>query len=206
MSRISDQFEAIYAGAGSDFESVPWAQLSANTALLGWLADQPAAGNGRALVVGSGLGDDSEALSELGWTVTAFDVSPTAIARCRERFPDSKVEYVVEDLLDLPVHWAFGFDLVVEIRTLQCLLQDERATATRALAAVVAPGGVLYLRCFRLVAGASAVNGPPWPLAEGELDVLIEDGLTIESLTADLFVGAPGAEPGPTLTGVYRRI
>lgn len=206
MSRISDRFEAIYADAGPEIQSVPWAQLAPNPALLGWLADRPAVEQPAALVVGCGLGDDAEALSGLGWAVTAFDVAPTAIARCRERFPTSRVEYVVADILAMPPTWAGRYAVVVEIRTLQCLVEQERADAIRALTGVVAPGGRVYLRCWRADPAADAPSaGPPWPLREEELGVLVQAGLLEEFLVQDLFAGAPGAERGPTFTGVYRR-
>lgn len=41
-----------------------------------------------AVVVGCGLGDDAEALAAAGFAVTAFDVSGSAIAWAKERFPN----------------------------------------------------------------------------------------------------------------------
>ena len=37
--------------------------------------------------------DDAEALATQEYQVTAFDISPTAIAWCRERFPNTTVNY-----------------------------------------------------------------------------------------------------------------
>ena len=71
----------------------------------------------RALAVGAGLGFDAEHLAALGSATTAFDVAPTAVAMARERFPGSRLDYCVADLLDLPREWEGAFDLVVEIIT-----------------------------------------------------------------------------------------
>ncbi|MCC5670705.1 class I SAM-dependent methyltransferase [Nostoc sp. CHAB 5784] len=46
---------------------------------------EPFASGQKALVIGCGLGDDAEAIASLGFEVTAFDISPTAIAWCQER-------------------------------------------------------------------------------------------------------------------------
>ena len=43
---------------------------------------------------GCGMGDDAIELERLGFVVTAFDVSHTAIKLCKERFPQSKVSFV----------------------------------------------------------------------------------------------------------------
>ncbi len=70
--------------------------------------------NRKALVVGCGLGDDAEFLSQQGFTVTAFDVSPTAIAWCKQRFPGSTVSYHVTDLFEPSAKWLSSFDFVLE--------------------------------------------------------------------------------------------
>jgi methyltransferase family protein len=72
-------------------------------------------------VVGCGLGADAEFMAGLGFTKTAFDVSPTAIQLAREHYPRTAVRYVTADLLHVPAAWQHAFDLVVEIITLQAL-------------------------------------------------------------------------------------
>ncbi len=205
-----EPFESIYARAGSDLDSIPWADLAPNPALIGWLASQP--GNERApgigdgaagtpaLVVACGLGDDAEELAARGYTVTAFDVSPTAIEKCRDRFPASTVKYLVADVFDLPNAWTESYALVVEIRTLQSLPPDRREQAVKAIAATVAPGGEVFVR--------AAVRGPeepltsrPWPLTRRELDAFTEAGLTEREACAD----PPGASRFQMFTAVYQR-
>ena len=68
----------------------------------------------KALVVGCGLGDDAQALSELGFKVTGFDIAPTAIAWCKKRFPESQVNYIVDDLLNPQVINQQKYDFVLE--------------------------------------------------------------------------------------------
>jgi 2-polyprenyl-3-methyl-5-hydroxy-6-metoxy-1,4-benzoquinol methylase len=131
--------------------------------------------------VGSALGDDPELVASLGFEVTAFDVSPTAVTRAKARFPDSRVNYRVADLLDAPAEWREAFDLVVEALTVQSLPPDLREGAISAIVSFVAPGGEL------LVVSAQAEDhpygdGPPWPLSRAEVESFARDGLELRSL------------------------
>jgi 2-polyprenyl-3-methyl-5-hydroxy-6-metoxy-1,4-benzoquinol methylase len=164
-------FERLYAaGAG-----VPWDRGVAHPLLADWAHDRALAG-GRAIVVGSGLGEDAEFVAALGFATTAFDVSETAIRATRDRFPLSAVDYRVADLLAAPAEWAGAFDLVLESYTVQALPASLRAQATTAVASFVAPGGTL------LVIAASRepdehADGPPWPLTAAEIEAFATGGL-----------------------------
>jgi len=163
-------FEELYAAAAVGEAVVPWADLAANPALV----EHVPSGTGTAVVIGCGLGDDAEYLASLGWKVTAFDVSPSAVGRARARFPESGVEYVAADLLDPPAGWAF--DLVVEIFTVQVLTGGARRAAIANTAGLVAPGGLLLV-----VARARDEDEPegrmPWPLTRAEAESFASHGL-----------------------------
>ena len=178
-------FEEIYARAGDDLGSVPWARLAPHPLLVMWLdsAGAPSVAGGEALVVGCGFGDDAEELARRGYAVTAFDVSPTAITRCQERFPRSPVGYRVADVLNLPAEWRGRFGLVVEINTLQSLPRSDRPAAVAAIAGTIARGGLLFVRCR--AGGVDEPDGPerPWPVRRNELDGFTAAGLTQVNLT-----------------------
>ena len=107
-----DWFEGVYSNANQQTNHIPWADLRSNPFLLEWLETiEPDTHNKSAVVVGCGLGDDAEELAQRGYNVTAFDVSATAVDWCRQRFPDSKVDYVVADLFNLSKDWHFDFVL-----------------------------------------------------------------------------------------------
>jgi SAM-dependent methyltransferase len=164
-------FEKLYGEAEAGVSVVPWADGVPNPHLVSWAGGLSGAGR-RALVVGSGFGYDAEFLARLGFTVTAFDVAPSAVAAARRENPGSPVTYVTADLLHLPDEWAGAFDLVVEAYTVQPLYGEVRAEALAALATPVAPGGTLLV-IARATDEQDPVRDPglmPWPLTRAELD------------------------------------
>ncbi len=195
MSReqASEFFDVMYAGAHRDPRAIPWASLQPNPWLVGWL-DARRSSLGRALVVGSGLGDDAEELARRGCAVTAFDASPAAIGWARDRFPASEVDYVVADLFDLPAEWRRAFELVVDVRTVQSLPPYLRGQVVAAVATPVGSGGTLLAVANGRPEDEEPV-GPPWPLSRRELLGFADHGLELESLD----------EEDGELFGVFRR-
>jgi SAM-dependent methyltransferase len=171
-------FEELYREAEAGAAVVPWADLVPNPHLVEWL-DSSTIVPGRALDIGTGLGDNAEELARRGHRVTAFDVSATAIAQARVRFPESTVDYRVADLLVPPLSWYAAFDLVAETYTLQVLPPRERYRAARTLRTLLAPGGVLLV-----IARGREPDEPegamPWPLTRDEIEALAGDGLVLE--------------------------
>ena len=108
--------------------------------------------------------------------MVAFDIAPTAIAWCRQRFPQSPVEYVVADVFDPPSNWLGSFDFVLEAYTLQVLPADVRSRAMTSIAGLLVQGGTLLVICR----GRSAADSPgelPWPLTTEELNLFKSGGL-----------------------------
>ncbi len=170
-------FEQLYDNASGDEKAVPWADMAVNLNLAEWLEREQIRGDGkRAIVVGCGLGDDAEALSRLGFEVTAFDISPTAIAWCQTRFPDSTVSYQVADLFETSTTWQGEFDFVLESYTLQAMPKDVRDRAISKVAALVKLNGSLLIICRGRNADEPAET-VPFPLTREELKAFQANGL-----------------------------
>ncbi len=164
-------FEPLYRAAERGERSVPWDRAAPHPLLVEWAAARGLRGDGRrAIVVGSGLGDDAEHVAGLGFATVAFDVAPTAVAAARRRFPDSVVHYVAADLFDFPAAWERAFDLVFESRTVQSLPDPPRADAIAQVAGLAAPGGTLLVLADARDAADGPVDGPPWPLTREEIE------------------------------------
>lgn len=172
-------FERLYVEAARGDAIVPWVDRTPNPHVVAWL-DREMPRPGRALDVGTGLGDTAEDLARRGFQVVAFDVAETAIAQTRARFPRSAVDYRTLDLLRLPAELAGAFDLVVECYTLQVLPPEARRRAVAALRTTLAPGGRLLV-----VARGREPHEPegqmPWPLTRAEIDAIAGDGLALDT-------------------------
>ena len=174
-------FEELYDIADRNPEEVPWARMEPHPKMVEWIASNPDV-QGRALVVGCGLGDDAEWLSSVGFDVTAFDISRSSIEWCRERFPDSSVEYRVADLLAPPSEWKGCFDIVIEIHILQAIPENIRDQGADNLPTLLSPDG--HLLCIGRLFGSLLPDepSPPWPLSrtwlEGRFDCLRPVGFT----------------------------
>lgn len=166
-------FEAAYAQAHGDKSAIPWADKGVNPQLIEWAESEALDGTGKtALVIGCGLGDDAEYLSARGFDVTAFDISPTAIDWCRQRFPGSSVRYLAQDLLANTLH---PMDFVLEAHTLQALPRPLRAQAVSAIGALTAERLLVICRgCDEPEANEQI----PWPLTREELAGFLTAGLT----------------------------
>ena len=169
-------FEPLYVAAAAGERSVPWDRGGPHPLIDAWASDLDGAGR-RALVVGAGLGPDAELLAERGFTVVAFDVSPTAIVSARERFPQSAVDYQVADLLDPPAQWRGAFDLVVESLTVQSMPPAFHGPAIASVAAMVARGGTLLVVATAHHGDGGPADGPPWPLTRAEIESFAARGL-----------------------------
>ncbi len=167
-------FERLYREAAAGSAVVPWADLVPNPHLVEWLDARPLP-PGRALDVGTGLGDNAEELARRGWDVVAFDISATAIAAATRRFPRSRVHYATANLLAPPREWRGAFDLVAETYTLQVLPPAERTVAARVLTELLAPGGTLLV-----IARGRDADEPegsmPWPLTRTEIEAIAKHG------------------------------
>jgi threonine dehydrogenase-like Zn-dependent dehydrogenase len=177
-------FDKLYVAGAEGRVTMPWNRTDPHPLLVQWARRTGQTSAGRtAVVVGCALGADAEFVAGLGFTTTAFDVSPTAIQLARERYPRTAVHYITADLLYLPAAWQRAFDLTIEIITLQALPPELHPRAAAAVRDLVADSGTL------LVIGAlpdESTESGPWALTRAEIEGLASDGLdtlAIETIT-----------------------
>jgi SAM-dependent methyltransferase len=170
-------FEALYKESEGDTEKIPWADMAPNRFFKAWAEETRLKGQGRkALVVGCGLGDDAKYLDDLGFEVTAFDISPTAIEWAKRVYGDTDIQFETADLFEPYRGWLGAFDFVLEIYTIQPLPMEMRSRVIDAVAVFVAAGGRLLV-VTRGREDDEEVGEVPWPLSRIELSRFEENGL-----------------------------
>ena len=197
-------FDTIYKSANGDHTKVFWADLEASPYLVSWLENNPIdKPSKRACVIGCGVGDDAEALSEFGFEVIAFDISPTAIKLCKNRYQNTKVNYIVADLFDYPKEWFESFDVVYECNTIQVLPGDYRIKARIAMSSLICKDGYILVSCRSRNEGEKE-NAIPLPLTKAEMDEFVNsDKLKEISFLAYDDTQEP---PVPHFFGIYKKI
>jgi SAM-dependent methyltransferase len=172
-----DWFERLYREAAGDDRKIPWADLEPNRFFRSWAEQTGLRGEGRsALVIGCGLGDDAAFLSDLGFNVTAFDISQTAVDWARRLYGAKPVRFEKADLFDPPKQWLGAFDFVLEVYTIQPLPDEMRRRAIDAVADFVASGGQLVV-VTRGRDDDDETEAFPMPLSRRELNRFVEKGL-----------------------------
>jgi len=169
-NKASDWFDGLYKENKKNHENIPWARQAVNPLLQSYLDDEKVH-QGKALVIGCGLGDDAMALAEAGYEVTAIDVSQTALDLAQARFPDTNITFKKQDIFE----YASQFDFVFEAFTLQSLPVEFREKMVKAVVNTIAKGGKLLLVAHKR---EEIFDGPPWPLTQEEVDLFKEEGLT----------------------------
>ena len=195
-------FDKIYQSANGDYTQIFWADLEPSPYLVSWLKEKNInKENKTACVIGCGVGDDAEALSSFGFEVVAFDISPTAIELCKKRFPNSKVNYVVEDLFNYPKEWFENFDVVYECNTIQVLPDQYRKKARESMSSLIAKDGYILVSC-RSREENTMLDVIPLPLAKSEMDEFV----TLDNLTEISFLAYDDTQepPVPHYFGVYQ--
>ena len=177
-------FDSIYKNTQGDFTKVFWADLEPSPYLVDWLKENPIKKeNKTACVIGCGVGDDAQALSEFGFDVTAFDISASAIELCINRYPNTKVTYMVADLFDYPKEWFEKFDVIYECNTIQVLPDGYRKKARVAMSSLIAKDGYILVSCRSRNEGEKE-DEIPFPLSKSEMDEFV----TIDKLTQISFL------------------
>ena len=188
-------FEELWSAAARDEVDLPWDRRSPLPPVAEHVTALGDGAGRRAAVVGAGLGADAELLAARGWRTTAFDISPSAVAAVRDRYPESEVDYRVADLLALPADLVGAFRLVVEVFTVQALPPTVREAASAGVRSLLAPGGeVLAVQLVR-EDGQDGSPGPPWLLDRAEMESLAGDDVRLVSLARRPHPARPGGLP-----------
>lgn len=144
---------------------MPWEKGAPSPGLVDFLAAHPRLKRGTVLVPGCGTGHDARAWAAAGFTVTGYDIAPSAIKLARQKTAAAKLkaEFVLGDFLSDPP--PRQFDWLFE-HTLFCAIDPAcRPDYVRAARRWLKPGGQ-YLAVNYLIPDR---DGPPFGTTRAEL-------------------------------------
>ena len=145
VSKERPDWEAVYRDYPE--ETLPWFQMALDQDLALSL-DRLGLRSGCFLDLGTGTGTQALGLSELGFEVTASDISPSAIERARERARERelKIDFRVDDILK--TRMQMRFDYILDRGCFHALTLGQQRSYVRALGLLLKSGGYFFLKCF----------------------------------------------------------
>lgn len=187
--------QAAWDAAFRDGAAPPWSVASDEDLASLLRAHAPPSTHPRLLDAGTGDGAVARTLAAQGYTVTALDVSPAAIARARR--DDGDVTWLVDDVSASRLYGRF--DALHDRGCLHALDEGARARYVARAAAWLRAGGVWVVK----VHDASCADCGTTRFTPEALDAAMGDGFVRIALSRCDF-GGPGA-PRPGLAAAYRR-
>jgi S-adenosylmethionine-dependent methyltransferase len=151
---------------------------------------------GSILEIGSATGRYTLALCNRGYSITAVDLSPALLERCKRRLAaerlDGQVQLIVADARDLHAVPTTAFDAVLLMGPLYHLVfEEDRRQAIRQAVARLRDGGLLFsTHLSRLgVLGDLMKRNPEWIEREEEVRSLLDSGRRPDNLPRGGFRG-----------------
>lgn len=128
-------------------ETMPWFYPELDDDLAQAL-DQLGLRGGRVLDLGTGPGTQAMHLARRGFTVTAADISETAIRRARALAEAEGLAITWQQDDILATQLAGPFDMIFDRGCFHVFAADQRAGYVATVAGLLRPGGYFFLKCF----------------------------------------------------------
>ena len=132
---------------------------------------------GTFLDLGTGPGTQAIALAKKGFNVTATDISDAAIDKAQERAiaEGADVRFLADDILGSGL--AESFDYAVDRGLLHAIPPESRGIYVQAVASLVRPGGILFLKTF----SARETDWGPYKFTPQEVSEMFAGPFRLES-------------------------
>ncbi len=156
---------------------------------------------GHFLDIGAGSGHQAAALARRGFTVTGTDVSEAALAQARQVAAD--VAFVADDITATAL--VGPFDYAFDRGCLHVLSRIDRPLFAKAAAALVRPGGLLFLKCVSAEDDGPAAIGPE-RFTGGELAELFGGAFRLIRCMPTIFQGPLARQPKALFAVFQRRV
>ncbi len=178
-------WDAIYKN--SEVEQLPWYYKELDHDLKKEL-DVRNLKSGTFWDLGTGPGTQAAALAKLGFTVTATDISQTAIEKARKRYKN--IDFIMDDITQSRL--TGNFDYVFDRGCFHSLDPDEWKIYINTVKNRLRKGGLLFLKCFSIK--EKTVNGP-YRFSINEINHLFSKDFVVEKIVETEFKGTLHPNP-----------
>ncbi len=177
------EWEKLYRETGT--EQMPWYYPTLDPDLERAMTKMGIRG-GRALDIGTGPGTQALALARLGFTVTATDISETAIKSCRVMAQKQglSVEFRRDDILKSTLKPAF--DIIFDRGCFHALPPEKRPLYASTVHSLLAAKGLLFLKCFST---EEHMEGGPYRFSAGGIRECFSPHFQVISIVKTLYQG-----------------
>lgn len=185
-------------------EELPWFHAGLDPD-IGQALEQLGLSGKSVLDLGCGPGTQSVALARRGFSVTAVDVSWSAVQAATRlaKAEGVSVEFHVDDVLHSKL--AGPFELIIDRGVFHCFAQPEDRHAYLAtVRRLLLPGGTLLLKCFHKEERRE--QGPPGRYDKADIDRFFADGFRLIEVRESRFHSAEGEDAPKALFCILQRI
>lgn len=158
--------------------------------------------SGRALDLGTGPGTQAFALQARGFHVTASDLSPHAIdkARARATQENKHIDFVQDDILSTRLRGPF--DVVFDRGCFHVFDPELRPRYVRALAGLVEPGGIVFLKCF---SEQQPGDYGPYRLSPNDIEHIFGGAFEVVAIDRTVYQGTMAEQPQALFCTLQRK-
>lgn len=184
-----NQFQQAYQG------HPPWDVGHAQRALV----DIAPRIQGSILDLGCGTGDNAIFFAQLGHAVYGIDFVEEAVEQAKAKAADRQVSacFLVMDALSI-TSLPLVFDNAIDSGLFHVFSDEDRASYVQSLAAVLRPGGHLWLLCF---SDSEPPGAGPRRISRAELQEAFKQGWEILEIEPTQFETSPHVQPGTFTDG-----
>ncbi len=184
-------------------EDLPWFHADLDPDIARALGDLGLAGKA-VLDLGCGPGTQAVALARLGFSVTAVDVSWSAVQAATRlaEAEDVDIEFHVDDVLHSRL--ADSFELIIDRGVFHCFATpaDQQAYLST-IRRLLKPGGILLLKCFHK--DERRDPGPPGRFTGADIGRFFADGFEMLDAHESCFASVQGEDAPKAMFCILKR-
>ena len=147
---------------------------------------------GHILDLGTGPGTQAIGLAQMGFTVTATDISSAAIIKAKQRSLEQhcQIDFIQDDILNTQIQKIFN--IIIDRGCFNVMHSEQRASYLQTTYRLLEPKGYLLLKCFSHL---ETMAEGPYRFTPEEITTFFSPLFKIHSITASVFYG--NREPLP---------